>query len=103
MKTLALALALTTGCSAALQSRPHKAGTPAKECTIGWGYAGADLGLTAVSLGAVGFGAADYDQSYRRAMIGAGLVSAIIFAASADAGLSWRNSCERDEAQAAER
>lgn len=94
-KLLALSL-LLSGCSIALQSRPHKPSMAKTDCSTSYVYAGVDLGLVAASLATVAVGIAKSDRT-GDALIGAGGLSAVVFMASAGNGLDWRSRCEAGE------
>lgn len=90
-----LILALSSGCSFALQSRPPKG---RNECTASPVFAVVDTIVTAAALGATIYGASRVDDT-GNVVAGTGGLTTIAFMASAGSGYRWAGQCQEARMQ----
>jgi hypothetical protein len=86
--------ALVSGCSMSLQKRPDQ---HAQTCTTTRGYWIADYAISGAALATAAAGTvwsvADGTNDASRTMIGVGVLSGLIYYASADNGRMWSREC----------
>lgn len=95
-------LALVSGCSIALQSKPSTGRVAASECSTSSAYWIADAVGVAAAVAAMTYSAATSDRGSDRANIigGAGAVGGILYAASAGNGYRWAHECRDSQERA---
>lgn len=99
IKMIAVVVAMASGCAATMQARPT---AQASECTTGsrlWIADAAIAGAGAATAGiGIGVGLTDSSDAWRAAA-GVGLVTAIVYYASADNGRRWARECRARTAE----
>ncbi|MGE0402705.1 MAG: hypothetical protein AB7T06_38735 [Kofleriaceae bacterium] len=94
MTRIALVLALVSGCSVALQSKPSKrAGVAASECTTSSGLWIADAVGVAASVAAISYGRITDNEDQGNLISGVGAITGLLYTASMGNGIRWTNEC----------